>query len=117
MFTSRVSGLLDPERRSSETQRSCESLSSLPHLVVAGEQIKVPLDLRRRGACGLANSPDVAALHLGHVPWSDHHFGHHCKKNSRTNQLSSTLHRPVCFGILQFFSFSFFGFLNIEYQY
>lgn len=59
------------------------------HLVVCREHIKVPHDLRRRGAWGAAHSFDIAPLHLSHGSWGDLYFGNHCVKwaNRETEHL------------------------------
>lgn len=94
-----------------------EAVYSRPaHLMVGREQIKVPQDLRRRGAWGTAHSFDITPLHLSHGFRGDLYFGNHCKKwaNSKTNHLTATLRRfapQIYFCLCVDLSF-----LNIQYQ-
>lgn len=62
------------------------------HLVVGSEHIKVPQDLRKRGAWGAAHSFDITPIHLVHNFGGDLHFGNHCEAQTDSKSL-------ICFQI------------------
>lgn len=57
------------------------------HLVVGGEYIQVPQDLRSRGARGSAHGFNITSLHLGHNLRCDIYHRKHCERTTGRSQL------------------------------